>query len=96
MSSYKRIAAVKLTIEVLRHLADQREPVSAQSVARALDVPAATILCHLSTLDDEGLVRRVGEYWELDMGMALFWARYRARLADKISRANDELNRLEV
>lgn len=96
MSSYNRIVAVKVTISILRHLADQKQPISGQDVARAVDVPHGTVMCHLATLEDERLVRSVGGAWELDMGLALFWARKKAQLQGTIARAQDELNQLEA
>jgi DNA-binding IclR family transcriptional regulator len=96
MSSYNRIAAVKISVAILRHLADQKQPVSGKDVARAVDAPHGTVMCHLATLEDERLVRSVGGAWELDMGLALFWARKKAQLQGQIERAADELNQLEV
>lgn len=96
MSSYNRIAAIRVTVAILRHLADQKQPVSGQDVARAVEAPHGTVMCHLATLEDERLVRSVGGAWELDMGLALFWARKKAQLKGQIERATDELNQLEV
>jgi DNA-binding IclR family transcriptional regulator len=96
MSSYNRITAVKVTVAILRYLADQKQPVSGQDVARSVDVPHGTVMCHLATLEDERLVRSVGGAWELDMGLALFWARKKAQLQGTIDRASDELKQLEV
>jgi len=96
MSSYNRIAAIKVTVAILRHLADQRQPISGQDVARAVDAPHGTVMCHLATLEDERLVRSVGGAWELDMGLALFWARKKAQLQGTLDRASDELKQLEV
>jgi DNA-binding IclR family transcriptional regulator len=96
MSSYNRIAAIKVTVSILRFLADQKQPVSGQDVARAVDAPHGTVMCHLATLEDERLVRSVGGAWELDMGLALFWARKKAQLQGQIDRASDELKQLEV
>lgn len=94
-SSYKRIEAVKVAIRILRLLADQKDPVNGNEVARALDLPHGTVMCHLSTLEDERLVRSVGGAWEMDMGLALFWARHKATLAGRIARDTDNLQRLE-
>ncbi|MDZ4185770.1 MAG: helix-turn-helix domain-containing protein [Desulfuromonadales bacterium] len=95
-SSYKRIEAIKVTVSILRMLADQRQPVSCREVARAVGIPEGTVQCHLATLEDEHLVRSIGGSWELDMGLALFWARRKAMLAGRIARDTDELNQLEV
>jgi hypothetical protein len=52
-------------------------------------------MCHLATLEDEHLVRSVGGAWELDMGLALFWARHKAQLAGRIARDTENLAKLE-
>lgn len=95
-TSYRRIEAVKLAVNILRHLADQREPVSGKAVAVAVDAPHATVMCHLATLEDEGMVRSVGGHYELGMGMALLWARYKAQAQGKIAKMKTELEQLEV
>jgi DNA-binding IclR family transcriptional regulator len=95
-TTYRRIEAVKLAACILRHLSGQRGPVSGRDVATALDQPHATVMCHLATLADEGLVRSAGGCWELGMGLALFWARYKAAAQGKIDRLNKELSQLEV
>lgn len=95
MTSYKRIEAVKVSVSILRYLADQKGPVSGKDVASAVEVPHGTVMCHLSTLEDEHLVRSVGGAWELDMGLALFWARTKARLAGRIAHDTENLTKLE-
>jgi len=96
MTTYRRIAAVETTIRVLRFLADQREPVAGTHVARALDLPQGTTMCHLVTLEDDRLVRRIGEHWELGDGLALFWARRKAQLEGGIDRAKNTLRDIGV
>ena len=96
MSSYNRITAVKVAVAILRHLADQRQPISGQDVAKSVGIPHGTVMCHLATLEDEHLVRSVGGAWELDMGLALFWARKKSQLQGQIARATGELNQLEA
>lgn len=95
MSSYRRIEAVRASVSILRFLADQREAVSGQDVARAVNMPHGTAMCHLATLEDERLVRAVGGAWELDMGLAVFWARRKAQLEGRIARDRRELEQLE-
>jgi len=95
MTSYRRIEAVRTSLKVLRLLADQRGPVSGQEVARALDLPHGTVMSHLATLEDEGVVRKVGEHYELGMALALFWARRKANLEGTIARSQNELDQLE-
>ena len=78
------------------HLAEQKQPISGKEVADAIATPHGTVMCHLATLEDERLVRSVGGAWELDLGLAHFWAKRKAFLAGRIARDTDELNQLEV
>lgn len=96
MTSYRRIDAVEKTIRVLRFLADQRDPAAGTQIARALDLPAGTVMCHLVTLEDAHLVRRVGEHFELGDGLALFWARRKAQMMGTIDRMKTNLREIGV
>jgi hypothetical protein len=53
-------------------------------------------MCYLATLADSSIVCQTGECFELGMGMAAFWARYKANVEGKISRLTNELHQLEV
>jgi DNA-binding IclR family transcriptional regulator len=79
-TTYRRIAAVETAAKILEFLAHQRDPVTGQEVARAVDVPHATVMCHLVTLEDVRFIRRVGDGYELGMQLSLFWARKQSRL----------------
>lgn len=94
--SYKRIAAVATSVSILRHLAEQRGPVAGVDVARALNLPAGTVMCHLVTLEDDRMVRRIGEHYELGDGMAIFWARRKAMLEGGIERMKIDLSNMGV
>lgn len=96
MTTYRRIEAVGKTIDILRHLADLREPAPASDVARAVGLPNGTVMCHLVTLEDDRMVRRIGEHWELGDGMAIFWARRKAQLEHGIDRMKTDLQQLGV
>lgn len=78
--SYARIGAVEKTGAILKYLAAQKTPVPGNEVAAAVGLPGPTAMCHLMTLLDIGYVRKVGDGWELGMGLALFWAKKRASL----------------
>ncbi|HBI16246.1 MAG TPA: IclR family transcriptional regulator [Desulfobulbaceae bacterium] len=95
MTTYRRIAAVKTAIEILRFLAEQKQAVSGQDIAVAVDAPHGTVMCHLATLEDERLVRCVGGAWEFDLGMSFFWAKRKAMLEGRIARDSAELKQLE-
>jgi len=96
MSSYKRIESVKVSVAILRFLADQKGPVGGKEIALALDMPHGTVMCHLATMEDERLVRSIGGAWEFDMGMSFFWAKRKSMLECRIDRDTKELNQLEV
>lgn len=87
---------MRVTVSILRALSNQRQPASGQEIAREIDVPAGTVMCHLATLEDEGLVRSIGGAYELGMGMSIFWARYKSLTEGKIDRLRSELKQLEV
>jgi DNA-binding IclR family transcriptional regulator len=95
MTTYRRIEALKVTEGILNYLSAQRDPVSGQDIAKALDTPHATCMCHLATLADMGWVQTVGGYYELGMRLALLWARYRRRTQGKIDTMNGHLAELE-
>jgi len=92
MRSYKRIAAVKTTIDIIRHLADRREPASGADVASGMSLQYGTVMCHLTTLEDSGMVRRIGDHFELGDGMALLWARKKSQLQAQRDCINNTLS----
>ncbi|WP_028318452.1 helix-turn-helix domain-containing protein [Desulfobulbus elongatus] len=94
MTTYRRIEAVRVSIDILRYLAEVKEPATGKDVAVAVDMPHGTVMCHLATLEDERMVRCVGGAWELDLGMAMFWARKKAQLASRIARDSKDLESL--
>jgi len=96
MTSYKRIGAVKITLQVLRFLSDQKEPVSGKEIARGLNIPHGTVMCYLATLEDGQCVSGIGDKYEIGQGIAYIWARYKANLEGKVNRLTDELHQLEV
>ena len=60
MTTYRRISAVTVAVRILRFMSEQRDMVSGQEIARAIEMPHGTVMCHLATLEDERLVRSVG------------------------------------
>jgi DNA-binding IclR family transcriptional regulator len=96
MTTYRRIKAVGLSNRILRFLADQRLPVTGKEVARGLDIKYETVMCHLATHEDDLMVRRIGEKFELGQGMAYYWARYKSQIESKIDNMTDELKQLEI
>jgi|GEM_PF-639552 len=101
--TYKQISSVRKAGDILRYLADAREPASGAEVGRAVSLPMGTVMCHLSTLEACGFVRRAGGSgagggdgrWELGMGLALFWARAKSKLEADRARIGREIETLE-
>lgn len=96
MTTYKRIGAAKTTINILRFLSDQKEPVTGKEVAVAIGMPHGTAMCYLASMEDEKCVRSIGDKYEIGQTVAYIWARYKANIEGKIDRLTDELQRLEV
>ncbi|NDY74461.1 IclR family transcriptional regulator [Desulfobacter hydrogenophilus] len=77
---------------IIRFLSEQRQPVPGVEVARAVSIPSGTAMCHLVTLEDDRMVRRVGEHWELGDGMAILWARRKSQIESGIDRMKTNLS----
>jgi len=93
--SYKRIEAVRKAGEILKHLAYVKEPITGADIAKAVDLPVGTVMCHMATLEDLGFVQGVGDKWKLGMGLALIWARVKSSLEADRQRIEDNLKGLE-
>lgn len=94
--SYRRIKAVKPTIEILIFLSNQKEPVSGRDISLGVGLKYDTTMCYLASLEDYRFVRRSGEFYELGHEASLIWSRRQAQLKTIIQRATQELNELEV
>jgi len=94
--TYRTIEAVRKAGEILNFLATQREPLSGADVGQAVGMATGTVMCHLATLEELGFVRSVGERYELGMGAALLWSRYKANRQAQRDAITRELRELEV
>jgi DNA-binding IclR family transcriptional regulator len=94
--SYRRIKAVKPTIEILIFLSNQKGPVSGQDIAQGAGLKYDTAMCYLASLEDYRFVRKTCEFYELGQEASLIWSRRQAQLKTIIQRATDELKELEV
>ena len=52
MNTYRRIASVRRANDILVFLGEQTGPVSGIEIAKALDLPHGTVMCHLCTHED--------------------------------------------
>lgn len=89
-----RIESVWQAGEVLKAVANSREPMTAAEIGKACGLKSNTAFRQCVTLEECGFLKRVGDRFELGMGLALFYARYRSTreaLRDKIGRELDEL-----
>ena len=94
-STYRRIDAVSKAMELLEFLATQKEPVTGPDIARAVQLPTATVMCHLVTMQDKNFVRQVGGGFELGMGAANLWARKKSLMEGQRDRLNYDIQKLE-
>ena len=95
-TTYRRIEAVSKAIAILEFLATQKNPATGPDIARAVDMPVATVMSQIITLQDHNFVRNLGAGFELGMGAALIWARKKALLEGERSRIDNEITTLEV
>ncbi len=70
MSSYNKIGAVQKSIAIMKFMAREVQPVSPTEIANAVEIPFHTVMCHLSTLEEGGFVKRVYERYELGIYLA--------------------------
>ncbi|GGC80607.1 IclR family transcriptional regulator [Tersicoccus solisilvae] len=67
-----KVPAATNTLRVLRFLASRRGPVSAASIAAALDLPRSTVYHLLQVMADEGFVTHLPEERLYGLGIAAF------------------------
>ncbi|MET1053078.1 MAG: IclR family transcriptional regulator [Mycetocola sp.] len=67
-----KVPAADATLRILSHLAAQRGPVAAASIAAALDLPRSTIYHLLAVLQDRGFVVHLPEARRYGLGVAAF------------------------
>lgn len=95
-TTYKRIAAATVTLDLLVALSKQDGPASAKDIAESAGIHVTTARGYLESLADGNAVNRVGTYYELGHLIAMIWARYRARLQSDVQVAQEKLEQIEV
>lgn len=85
---------MKTGVKIIKYLSDQWEPVPCADVAAAFETSYNTMMGYLVTLEDEGMVRRIGVHWELGTGLSLIWARKKSKLQSERDRINTLLSAL--
>lgn len=90
--SYHRIAAVQKAARILKVIGDSKGPITGSEIAEQVGEPVGTVMCHLATLDDFGLVQEVGGGWLPGLALALYWAKRKATLESQMDKINRELD----
>ena len=90
-NSYKRIKSVNTALDILEYVAESPDGASAHRIGQDLNIPFATIMCHLATLGDRAYVRRIGDVYQVGMKLAVYWARVKSRKENEIIRRQDDL-----
>ncbi|MEJ2695580.1 MAG: helix-turn-helix domain-containing protein [Candidatus Sulfobium sp.] len=94
--SYKRIEAVRRAGEILKFLANQKEPITAPAIAHVTGAPLPTVMCHLVTLEELGFVQVINDRWRIGLGLGLIWARVKANLEGERDRIERDLESIRV
>jgi len=83
-------------IDIIEFLHQQTGPISGTQIAKALDMPYGTALCHLQSAVDRRWVRRVGEVYESGPRISGMYAGYLQGLKDRKAGIESEITKLEV
>ncbi|WP_035238102.1 helix-turn-helix domain-containing protein [Desulfobacter vibrioformis] len=94
MTSYRKLAAVEKTIAILKFMAQEVQPVSATEIANAVGEPFGTVMCHLATLEEGGLVRKVYERYELGIYWGVIWESIKQSRMSMRNLANNDLEKI--
>lgn len=95
--TYRKIEAVRKAAEILDYVANAKDTVTGVDVAKAVNLPVGTVMCHLITLEDAGILMRIGgDGWTLGMKLALYWARVKSRLESGIARQQKDLETITI
>jgi len=90
-----RIETIIQAGQVLKAIADAKEPLGVSEVSKITGVKPNTVFRILVTLEEVGFVRAIGEKYELGMGAALLWSRYKANREALRAKIDRELKELE-
>ena len=93
-NSYRRIAAVQKAARIMRIIGDSKVPITGNEIAFQVEEPVGTVMCHLATLEDFGLVQEVGGGWLPGLMLALYWAKRKATLESEKEKIDREIKLL--
>lgn len=90
-----RIETVFQAAQILKVIANLKNPVGTSEVARMLGITLNTAFRMCVTLEEIGFLKQVGDKYDLGMGLALFWARKKAMLERERGKIEADLMSLE-
>lgn len=83
-------------IDIVEFLHQQNGPVSGAQIARALDIPHATVMSHLTVALDRKWARVNNDMYEPGIRLAGMYSAYKMGLVGKIDVLHAELKQLEA
>lgn len=94
MKSYTKIGAVQKSIEIMKFMAREVQPVSPTEISNAVGIPFHTVMSHLATLEDDGLVQKVYERYEIGIFWGVFWNSIKASRESILNSARNDLEKI--
>jgi DNA-binding IclR family transcriptional regulator len=94
--SYNPVMSDHKFIDIVEFLHQQSAPVSAASISRALGLPHATVMSHMTVALERKWVRMNGEAYESGSRISGMYAVYLQGLKEKSVDINREIQQLEV
>ena len=96
MSAGSQGKTLSKAIEVIEALSANRSPMSLADISKATDINKNAVLRIVNTLVLHKWLRKIGEHYEPDHGLAAIWSRYKANVEFELSRLDTENTELEV
>jgi DNA-binding IclR family transcriptional regulator len=81
--------------EILKVIANSREPLGSEEIARRMDLTPNKAFRLCATLEELGFLEEIGNKFELGMGLALLRARKRASLMAQRDQLEQKITSLE-
>ncbi len=94
MTSYTKIGAVQKSIEIMKFMASEVQPVSPTEISNAVGMRFHTVMSHLATLEEGGLVQRRYERYELGIFWGVTWESIKQSRVSMRDSANNDLAKI--
>lgn len=76
--SYPTIYASSKTLRILKYIAGSGLPVAPAEIEKNMDMKYCTVMTHITTLEQEGLIEKYGDGFIGGFELAKFWAKRKA------------------